>query len=231
MERILFNCYLNWLKEQNSDLFKRLLKLPIPAKILMVLLIGSLIAIIILALFNIKFVIIPFLIEIIVCLSTSLYTDHYGIKNSIQELNNYKMHCSSFKEMLLSMDLSISEVFCNNLKTRYIEIVTANNRKVENNRITLGKWVKALLVPVVLAVFGLVISPETNYETTLELGITIMCFFVVLFFAVFIVIEIINLYLKSINSKYQPLIDDLQGLIDFRMCSDSIQLDEETVES
>ena len=89
MERILFNCYLNWLKKLNSDLFKRLLKLPIPAKILMVLLIGSLIAIIILALFNIKFVIIPFLIEIIVCLSTSLYTDHYGIKNSIQELNNY----------------------------------------------------------------------------------------------------------------------------------------------
>lgn len=231
MERILFNCYLKWTHEQNRDLFKRILKLPILAKILICTLISSLVAIIVMALFDTGFIIIPLTIEILACLVTYLYTDHYEIKYSEQELDSYREHCNDFKDMLLEMDFCISEAFCYDLKNRYVEKVDFNNKKVENNRITLGKWVKTLLVPVVLAVFGLLINPEAKYETALGVGMTIMFLFVISFLVAFIVIEIINLCIKSKNGEYQHLIDDLQGMIDFKMCSDSLQSFDEVIEA
>lgn len=231
MERILFNCYLKWLREQNGDLFKRILKLPILAKLLISMLIASLVAIIVMALLDIDVIIIPLVIEILTCLVTYLYTDHYEIKYSEQELDNYRIHCNAFKEMLLEKDFCFSEAFCCDLRNRYVEKVNVNNKKVENNRITLGKWVKTLLVPVVLAVFGLMLKPEANYETAMGVGMTITFLFMISFIIAFIVIEIMNLCIKSKNSEYQHLIDDLQGMIDFKICSDSLQSFDEVIES
>lgn len=123
--------------------------------------------------------------------------------------------------MLDSTGINIMEEFVIDLKKRYIEKVNASKLRVANNRSTLGKLVTALLIPIILAFFGAIVNPETNVNDVLISGVSVLSLILVVFLIMFFIIEIINLCIMNKNGEYQQLIDDLQGIVDFKLCSDA----------
>lgn len=220
MERIIFNCYIKWLHGKNGNLFARVLKLPLTAKILMALLFTTLIGVVITVLTNSELTICFLAAEVLISLVVYLYTDHYEIKYSDDELDNFREHCEAFKKILDSTGINITEEFVIDLKKRYIDKVNTNKLRVANNRTTLGKWVMALLIPIILALFGAIVNPEASINDVLTLGLSIVSLILLVFFVAFFVIEIVNLCIMSKNGEYQQLIDDLQGAVDFKLCTD-----------
>lgn len=222
MERIIFNCYIKWLHGKNGNLLVRILKMPITAKILMGLLFATLIGVVITVLTNSELAVYFLAAEILISLAVYLYTDHYEIKYSNNELDNFREHCEAFKEMLDSTGINIMEEFVIDLKRRYIEKVNTSKLRVANNRSTLGKLVTALLIPIILAFFGAIVNPETNINDVLTPGVSVLSLILVVFLVALFVVEIVNLCIMSKNGEYQQLIDDLQGVIDFKLCADAL---------
>ena len=152
MERIIFNCYLSWLQKKNGNLFSQIKKLTIFARVLVILLFATLLAIIIGFFFYKDYVIFLLGFEALLGLVVYLYANHYEIKYSYVGFNNYKEHCKEFVKELKRTGIPVDESFILDPQNKYIEIVNSNKLKATKNRDILGKWVMALLVPSVLEI-------------------------------------------------------------------------------
>lgn len=139
MENYIFNCYLNWLKKKKKEegnIFKRISKLTLFANILIALLVVVLVSVIVvfilayLSVINVNWVLLPLIVEGIVGVITYIYTSHYEIDHSYDNLTEYKLYCKNLYDELCTHSISNRSFLS--------EIIKRIDTRVENVSVNYG---------------------------------------------------------------------------------------------
>lgn len=172
MENYIFNCYLNWLKKKKKEegnIFKRISKLTLFANILIALLVVVLVSVIVvfilayLSVINVNWVLLPLIVEGIVGVITYIYTSHYEIDHSYDNLTEYKLYCKNLYDELCTHSISNRSFLSEIIKRIDTRVENMNNRiKMIYDRV--HKIMELLIIPIALSVICSIIDNQPDSQ-------------------------------------------------------------------
>ncbi len=228
MEYYIFNCYLKWLKDRKGNIFKCMSRLTWFANVLIVLLVCSLLAGIVLAILSYFHVIddcytiIPIAVEGIVGLTTYIYTSNYEISHSYTNFTQYHSYCEDLYQMLCDSNITDHDYL--------IEVISRINMQIEdmNDRIAMyygriHKFMELLIVPVSLCILSEMLNQNANSQAIIVNVIFVLLGVLITYAVLGIgVCVYVNLTIKKKLERYMQFKCDLQGVIDFKKCDNTV---------
>lgn len=215
MNNYLFYSYLKWQKDNNDSSIKKLLKLPKPAIVLLILLSISCITTIILLFIQLSLSYIALAFEFIIVVITFFYSERMLIKTSINNLESYRNYCFKLYTWICTFSVTEKEDI-NELMNRILE--SKNNLAIIKVRQLerIDRWMQVLVIPIVLAIVNNLISKQTDINQVTVYILTILALFATIYFFIYAAIAAMNIFNKKKINQYQIFADDLQGIIDVK---------------
>ncbi len=215
MNNYLFYSYLKWQKDNNDSSIKKLLKLPKPAIVLLILLSISCITTIILLFIQLSLSYIALAFEFIIVVITFFYSERMLIKTSINNLESYRNYCFKLYTWICTFSVTEKEDI-NELMNRILE--SKNNLAIIKVRQLerIDRWMQVLVIPIVLAIVNNLISKQTDINQVTVYILTILALFATIYFFIYAAIAAMNIFNKKKINQYQSFADDLQGIIDVK---------------
>lgn len=215
MENYILYSYLKWHKDNKKSTIKEVLKLPIVAKILLLILVLSLVIGSIMAFMNNEYTWIPILIETITCIISYFYTERFQIKNSMDNYEKYKKYCLDLYGWLNTFSIRTKDdIF--EIKKRIELNYQQMQSDIEKKRQRIDKWMQILIIPIVLAIVNNLIDKQTDINKLLEYITSLVFLVAVAYVSIYSIITIINIFTQQRIKQFQNLADDLQGVIDIK---------------
>lgn len=226
MDEILFYNYLNYQKEQNLPLSKKLLKTPTIMKIFIII---SILAVATYTVFYFSpelktySTIVSFIasvVEALICIALYVYIERYQIKNSSCALEKRLNYCKKLS-LWLSDNMSLTDDAIELLYKRLIEQINAQNadHKEQNNRV--DKWIQVLVIPVILSIISSLISKQTDFSDMMTVTISLMFIILMIYFFIWIVRCILWFPTKRKNEQMKFFANDLQDIMDLKILNNT----------
>lgn len=235
MENNLLYCYKNWLNKKEGSLVNRILKIPIAALILLVLLLAVLVALLVFSgsLMNGKkqnIIVTGVLIcaYVILCFIVSIYTEKYQIKNSKSDLESYREYCIEMKgEVILGNKISLNLI--PDLIKRLNAMSDRIEEKIKQKNGYFNRFMEMLLIPIAALILGALLDKEIDKTEVLKFGLS--GFFIILFIYGFILFVsfLFDTVMRVPQNDYRRFATDLQSIIDFEKCDKALDNREETI--
>lgn len=169
-------------------------------------------------------VLLPTFIEVAIGIAAYIYTSKYEISHSDDELNNYHEYCEKLSTVFAEKEI-LSYSFIQELIGRYKVIIDDSNKKIERNQDRIDKYMQILIIPLFLAVLSKMLDMQADAQSAISAGVSVA---LVIAFLYLIIVLPVNMYnniaIKNRQNNYKQLVNDLQSIIDFKIC---IPLEEE----
>lgn len=219
MEKVLFKCYLKYIKENKKNKWIKLSKIPVKFWFCYA-------AIII-------FSFVPFineyihimsgerallfeLLSLLICGICFYWSETYIIDIAEESLTEYTSNCMELKEWLAKHNI--------NSNYRIKVIIKRMNAELDKQRGKKEKVIKSiiditkiLIIPIVLAIISEYSKLEQDFIMGVARIITILLVFAIIFILVFLMANTINLFKISYIAKLETFVSDLQGVLDLGM--------------
>lgn len=219
MEKVLFKCYLKYLKESNKKKWNKIWRIPIKFWVCYIVIFA--------------FSIIPFLdsfinilsdltawifvvISLLVCGICFYWSETYIVDIADESLNDYLLHCMELKVWLDKRNINS----CDKIEI----IVQRVNSEIDKQRTKREKVIeciigiiKILIIPIVLAIISEYSKLEQDFVIGVARIIAILLVFAIFFVLVFLVANTINLFKINYIAKLETFISDLQGVLDLEV--------------
>ena len=216
MEKVLFKCYLKYIKENKSNKWKKISK--IPAKFwfcYVAIIICSFIPFVneYIHIMSGERALLFELLSLLICGICFYWSETYIIDIAEESLTEYTSNCMELKEWLAKHNI--------NSNYRIKVIIKRMNAELDKQRGKKEKVIKSiiditkiLIIPIVLAIISEYSKLEEDLITGIAHIITILLVFTIIFILVFLVANTINLFKIGYIAKLEIFVSDLQGVLD-----------------
>lgn len=216
MENYLFYAYLKWQKENKENTIYKLFKMPILAKILLVILFLTAILSFVFIFNNMLIAsVINMLIESTCCIITFFYTERLQTKNCNDGFTKYEAYCFKLYAWINSFSISKEDEIIA-IRKRIIKKAETLKSDDSKQKDKVEKWLQILVIPIVLAVVNNVINNQTDISLIITYVISILILFVTIYVVIYTVLAIKNVFSKKRINQYQCFANDLQGILDVK---------------
>lgn len=216
MEDILFDGYRKYLKATQDNVFRAFFKMPSGGKFFLIAIIVSMLASIAFLVFVecIWVSLISLAIDIALCIGSYFYVESYQIKTSDVRVADYKEYCAGINKWLESSEVELTKSNLTELRKRVLESWASkeNSRKRGIERVE--KWIQALLIPLLLAVFAEIIDGQTDVSILISsllvliIAIGVVCATAINFY------NIVSFFQKRKLEQMRKFANDIQGVLD-----------------
>lgn len=176
MDEILLNCYLNYKKEQNVSLWKKIMKNSVLrwSVILMILIIVNAVGAVVISMIELKqrWEWLALALEMICCVILYMLTDRYEVKNGSENMKKYISDCRKLEQWLQGYRISSIEaiqLLHEKLMTQIEEI----QEDCKEKRSRREKRLQSLILPIVLVIITSAIANRTEISEILSIAISI----------------------------------------------------------
>lgn len=216
MEDILFDGYRKYLKDTQDNVFKAFFNMPLGGKILLVAIILCVVASIFFLVFT-KWVIVSLIllgVDIVLCIASYFFVESYQIKTSDIRVVDYKKYCSKIKEWLESNDIEVTKSTLTELENRVLKVWESKENARKKGIERVEKWIQALLIPLLLAVFAEIIDGQTDVSTLISSMLILIIAIGVVCATVINCYNLVSFFQKRKLEQMRKFANDLQGVID-----------------
>ena len=230
MEKRLLNLYLKNLKSQNESVWKKIVKLP---RGIVAQLVVSLVLLVIALVFAILFsaeislqgwkticaivYIVLVSISFTLCFTALSATGKYEIEISDNSMDEYWKRCKANEEWIKN-ELSLSDANITDdilqIKQRIEAQRNAITSEADKKAERTDKWLQALAVPFVLAIFTAIIDKNDDVINAISTVFAILIVGFGFYGFVLLINNVLNLFRKQKVEKLKLFADELQGIID-----------------
>lgn len=166
-ERMLYY-YLDYQKDHNTNIWKKLIKLPWHILICTIMLFVAIAANFVLWFFP-TLKIVQYTcgaLTFIICIIMYVITERFQISTSKISMSKYQTHCTELRKWLNENNIKTDDEI-NLLRKRLIEHIDEKKaeRKEQNDRV--DKWTQTLAIPVLLAIITAVIDKEISIQDSI----------------------------------------------------------------
>lgn len=216
MEDILFDGYRKHLKATQDNVFQAFFKMPCGGKFLLTAIIVCMLASIVFLVFT-KWIwvsLISLVVDIILCIVSYFYVESYQIKTSDIRVVDYKEYCAGIKKWLESSDVELTKSNLSELRKRVLASWASKENARKRGIERVEKWIQALLIPLLLAVFAEIIDGQTDVSTLISslliliIAIGIVCATAINFY------NIVSFFQKRKLEQMRKFANDIQGVLD-----------------
>ena len=215
MTEKLFYCYLNYQKSHNTNIWKKLIKLPWYIIICTIMLFATATATFVLSFFPTLIMgeYICCILTVIICIIMYIITERFQINTSDSFMSKYQTHCSELSEWLEENNIT-TDYKIHLLHKRLIEYINEKKaeRKEQNDRV--DKWTQTLAIPILLAVITAVMNKNLSIQDSILFSLSLVIIFTISCCLVWVMRIIIQFPDKRKIEQMKFFADDLQGLLD-----------------
>lgn len=214
VSRLLY-CYLNFQKEQNTSISKKLVKLPRHIFICAIMLFAAIIATLVLTFFpDLRlFEYICCTLAVILCIIMYIITERFQINTSNTSIDKYQTYCTELRKWLNENNIKSNDEI-NLLYERLTERINEKQAECKEQNDRVDKWTQTLAIPVLLAIITAVLDKGNNIQNSILLTLDLTIFFSICCCIVWFVKIIVQFPDKRKIEQMRFFADDLQGLID-----------------
>lgn len=222
MHTILFNSYRKFQKENKDNFAKAIFKLPLTAKLLFsglcLTVLGNLLAIFVPTIkYTYLTCFVCLILEAAFCISLYFYTENFQIKNSDMKFTVYQEYISNMCLWLEKIGFVMTRENTLDLIWRFEKEIENKEKQRINRRDHIEKWIQIFIIPILLAVFSVLIKEQTD----LTMLITYAALFLIVIGSVASVFlscySIYDFFKKHKIEQMKSLCDDLQGVLDCKL--------------
>lgn len=214
VSRLLY-CYLNFQKEQNTSISKKLVKLPRHIFICAIMLFAAIIATLVLTFFpDLRlFEYICCTLAVILCIIMYIITERFQINTSNTSIGKYQTYCTELRKWLNENNIKSNDEI-NLLHKRLIEHINEKKeeRKEQNDRV--DKWTQTLAIPVLLAIITTMIDKGISIQDSIFFSLGLVFIFAICCCIVWFMKIMIQFPDKRKIEQMKFFADDLQVLLD-----------------
>lgn len=216
MEEILFDGYRKFLKDTQDNVFKSFLKMPFGGRFyLSNIILCVIVSIIVVGFTNWILVSVILLgVEIILCVASYFYVENYQIKTSGIRVVEYKAYCKEIMQWLKSNDIEVSRDNLYELKRRIWASWESREHARKKGIDRVEKWVQALLIPLLLAVFSEIIDGQTDVGVLVSSMLVLIVAIGIVCATVINCYNMVSFFQKRKLEQMRKFANDIQGIID-----------------
>lgn len=219
MEKVLYRCYLKFLKNENKKMWKEMKRIPVKFW-------WSLLAILILSSFplmNLKMKwfpeIISYVLQVIslfLCIPWYFGTESYKVDISDGSLTLYLQRCIKLREWLKEQGVDGKkkiEIICKRINKE----VDRQKKKKEKITEKIVGVIQILIIPIILLIISNYGKEEENFEIGVARIVTTLLVFGIFFVWIFMMANTINMFKNSQIAQLEIFASDLQGVLDLEL--------------
>lgn len=214
MDYILLYGYLKWRKENSDSTAKKLIKLPLFAKVILVCLVVSVFVGIGLIKISITGTYVSYAVAVILCIISIFYSERMYMNRSRQDYKTYKDYCQKLYEWLKSYDID-SEKYITEIKDRMLKKQMDICNRMEKSRDRFDRWIQVLMIPIFLVIVDYIINNQYNISEKLTYFASALVVFISAYVLLLGAEAFTNVFYNMRATQYQYFIDDLQGVSHF----------------
>ena len=216
MEEILFDGYRKYLKDTQDNVFRAFFKMPLGGRILLAAIILCMVASIFFLAFT-KYVVISLIllgVDIVLSIVSYFYVESYQIRTSDVRVTDYKEYCAEIKEWLKSNDVEVTKSNLAELRNRVLSSWESKENARKRGIERVEKWIQALLIPLLLAIFAEIIDGQTDISILISSMLILIIAIGVVCATAINCYNIVSFFQKRKLEQMRKFANDIQGIID-----------------
>ena len=215
MEQLLFYRYLDFQREQFSDIGEKIKRIPIHIRVLFSVAIISMVVCIytLMRCSNRWISVLVVILELVCAFACSIFTEKYCIKNSKTQMERYWEYCVKLKAVLADANIH-TLVDIAEMKVRLEKQVQDMRTARHDTNAFIGKLAEIMAVPVILSIITTCIGKMDNIGEMVAVVMVILSAAGAIFATVLVGFNFFRFPHKQKMEQMIAFCDDLQGVLD-----------------